>query len=72
MLLNAARVLAPAIEYVAAALESDARALQIGLSGSGATMFALTAGAAEAKALAASLSQDHPGWWVTQARLAQP
>lgn len=70
MLQNAARVIAPAIEEAAAALRRDGSALQVGLSGSGATMFALCASAEAAKSLAASLSRDHPAWWTIPARFA--
>lgn len=72
MLEAAARVVAPVIAEVAGVLRSDPRALAVGLSGSGATMFAICANAAAASALAASLSRDHPDWWVTQTRLALP
>jgi 4-diphosphocytidyl-2-C-methyl-D-erythritol kinase len=39
------------------------------LSGSGATCFALYPDAETARAAAARLSRDHPGYWVTAARL---
>jgi 4-diphosphocytidyl-2-C-methyl-D-erythritol kinase len=52
-----------------AALAADRRVRCAGLSGSGATMFALTASAADAAALAMDLSRAYPDWWVVATRL---
>lgn len=60
----AAAALAPALAHMAAVLRDDARVRVTGLSGSGATMFALVEDAAAAKTLAHDVSLAHPAWWV--------
>ena len=70
MLAPAARIVAPIIDAVGHALSADRRARYVNLSGSGATMFALTAGAADASGLAVDLSRAYPDWWVAATRLA--
>ena len=64
----AARSLVPAIGAVLAALAETAP-LAEGMSGSGATCFALHATPAEAEAAAAALAARQPGWWVRAAPL---
>ncbi|MEJ0059538.1 MAG: 4-(cytidine 5'-diphospho)-2-C-methyl-D-erythritol kinase [Terricaulis sp.] len=63
-LLAPAVSLMPDIATMAETLRADPRATYVGLSGSGATMFALTAGRAEGVALAQSLQARAPHWWV--------
>jgi 4-diphosphocytidyl-2-C-methyl-D-erythritol kinase len=65
-----ARALMPAITEIEAALRADPRVRYAGLSGSGATMFALVDDMAQAEALADTLQEQRPDWWVTEARLA--
>jgi 4-diphosphocytidyl-2-C-methyl-D-erythritol kinase len=65
-----ARVLAPVLDDVAARLGADARVRRFGLSGSGATMFALVDDARAAAAAAEALMDDHPEWWVAPTQLA--
>lgn len=64
----AARALCPAIGAVLAALRGLAP-LASGLSGSGATCFALYPCVAEAAAAADALAAAHPGWWIAAAPL---
>lgn len=64
--------LAPAIGAVLDALDSAPEALFARMSGSGATCFALCAGAPEAAALAARLAKAHGGWWIQPCRLGGP
>jgi 4-diphosphocytidyl-2-C-methyl-D-erythritol kinase len=59
-----ARVLLPELGEVAAVLRADSRVLHAGLSGSGATMFALVDSPAAPEALAAAVRSAHPDWWV--------
>lgn len=59
-----ARALMPALENVFAALERDPRARAVALSGSGATVFALTKDKSDAEALAANVASLHSGWCV--------
>ncbi|MBX7249760.1 MAG: 4-(cytidine 5'-diphospho)-2-C-methyl-D-erythritol kinase [Caulobacteraceae bacterium] len=59
-----ARAHHPSVSEALAALAADPRVLLSRLSGSGATSFALCAGAAEAAGLAADLAAAHPDWWV--------
>jgi len=61
--------LQPLIGEVLTALRSHREALFIRMSGSGATCFALTRDEPSAVALAAALSDAHPGWWVRACRL---
>ena len=60
----AARALLPEIEDIAALMRADARVLHAGLSGSGATMFALVQNGEDATALAEAWQRAHPEWWV--------
>ncbi|HUZ12319.1 MAG TPA: 4-(cytidine 5'-diphospho)-2-C-methyl-D-erythritol kinase [Caulobacteraceae bacterium] len=62
--------LQPAIAEVLAALRAQPQALLARMSGSGATCFALCAGAPEREALAQALSAQRPDWWVQPCRLA--
>jgi 4-diphosphocytidyl-2-C-methyl-D-erythritol kinase len=64
--------LAPAIAQVLNALRAQPQARFVRMSGSGATCFVLCEDAAAAKALAASLTEAHPGWWVQPCRLGGP
>jgi 4-diphosphocytidyl-2-C-methyl-D-erythritol kinase len=61
--------LQPSIGQVLEALSRRPEALLSRMSGSGATCFAITADAQAARALAARLATDHPGWWVRPCRL---
>lgn len=65
-----ARALMPALNEIEAVLRADARVRYAGLSGSGATMFALLDSDAAAEALAEELQRAHPQWWVTETVLA--
>ncbi|MGE0595681.1 MAG: 4-(cytidine 5'-diphospho)-2-C-methyl-D-erythritol kinase [Hyphomonadaceae bacterium] len=65
----AAATVAPGLREVADALDASAHTRLSGLSGSGATMFALTHGAADAQALAQALQSVFPRWWVAACRL---
>ena len=64
--------LQPVIGQVLSALAAAPETVFSRMSGSGATCFALTADADDAKALAARLGQDHPGWWARACRLGGP
>jgi len=64
-----AEALMPDIAEVSAALNADARALYVALSGSGATVFALIANGDEAAALADALQEKRPDWWVADTLL---
>jgi 4-diphosphocytidyl-2-C-methyl-D-erythritol kinase len=66
----AARGLAPAAGEAADRLATSPLALLARMSGSGATAFALCAGADEAQHLADQVRAKHPGWWVQACRLA--
>jgi 4-diphosphocytidyl-2-C-methyl-D-erythritol kinase len=63
-LLAPAASLMPEIATIADIMRADPRALYVGLSGSGATLFALAANKAEADALAQALQARAPHWWV--------
>ncbi|TVR97727.1 MAG: 4-(cytidine 5'-diphospho)-2-C-methyl-D-erythritol kinase [Rhodospirillales bacterium] len=65
-----AMVLAPPIVAVRARLEAAPGALLVRMSGSGATVFALFAGPVEARAAAAKIQAERPGWWVRAAAIA--
>lgn len=67
-----ALTVASVIAEVLTALQGTAGCLLARLSGSGATCFALFAGAAEAEAAAEALSEAHPGWWLRAAPLLAP
>jgi 4-diphosphocytidyl-2-C-methyl-D-erythritol kinase len=69
-LLAPAKVLVPAVDAIARGLADDARVRQAGLSGSGATLFALTANAEDASALADDLQTRHRNWWVADTLLS--
>ena len=64
--------LTPAIGTVLQALHDAPETVAARMSGSGATSFALCAGAAEARALAGRLGTAHPDWWVRACRLGGP
>ena len=61
----AARALLPELDDMAAMMRADRRVLYVGLSGSGATMFALVQNEEHAEALAEAWQRAHPEWWVT-------
>lgn len=54
----------PELGAIATSLTSEEGVLYAALSGSGATMFALTENAVAASALAEKLSAAHPNWWI--------
>ena len=60
----AARALLPELDDIAALMRNDARVLHAGLSGSGATMFALVRTRDHAEALAETWQRAHTDWWV--------
>ena len=60
--------LCPEIGGVIAELRRSPDCLLARMSGSGATCFALCAGAAQARTLAESLAKARPGWWVAACR----
>jgi 4-diphosphocytidyl-2-C-methyl-D-erythritol kinase len=64
--------LTPAIGEVLRMLHAAPETLAARMSGSGATSFALCAGAAEAQALALRLAAAHPTWWIRACRLGGP
>src|SRR5262249_19047413 len=66
----AAQSLAPLIGEVTSLLEAPPHARLVRLSGSGATVFALTDDAEAARALAAEVTRAHPNWWTRPVRLA--
>ncbi len=68
-LTQAATARAPAVGEALAALEAESGALLARMSGSGATCFALFAGAGEAQAAAKRIATAHAGWWVAAAPL---
>jgi 4-diphosphocytidyl-2-C-methyl-D-erythritol kinase len=65
----AARALLPELDDIAALMRNDARVLHAGLSGSGATMFALVRNSEDAEVLAETWQRAHADWWVTDATL---
>ena len=67
-----ARRLAPEIDAVIALLDAPGgdRPVLTRMSGSGATCFALYAGAADRRAAAARIRTAQPGWWCLETRLA--
>ena len=65
----AAVALAPVIADVLGALRADKTVLYAGLSGSGATCFALLGDLNAAQALREKLSARHEAWWVCATRL---
>ena len=60
-----ARSLVPAIGVVMARIGQTEGCLLARMSGSGATCFGLYATRPEADVAAASLSREHPNWWIT-------
>jgi 4-diphosphocytidyl-2-C-methyl-D-erythritol kinase len=62
---------APIIADVLSALRATRDVRLARMSGSGATCFGLFGNVADARAAAARISRDHPGWWVTPAILAK-
>jgi 4-diphosphocytidyl-2-C-methyl-D-erythritol kinase len=66
----AAQSLAPVIGEVIALLEAAPQARLVRLSGSGASVFALTNDADAAHALANDVMRTHPHWWTRAVRLA--
>jgi 4-diphosphocytidyl-2-C-methyl-D-erythritol kinase len=66
----AAQVLAPEIAVMLDALRADSRCRCAGLSGSGATVFALAENQAAAESLAMDLRAARPSWWVQATGLA--
>lgn len=67
----AAAAVAPVIADVLAMLRADELALYAGLSGSGATCFALSESPDAARALGAKLSALQPTWWVCTTQLGR-
>jgi 4-diphosphocytidyl-2-C-methyl-D-erythritol kinase len=65
-----ARALQPAIARAEQALRADPRTLHAAMSGSGATVFALTETQADAEALADAIQTQYPDWWVADTVLA--
>lgn len=59
-----ARALAPEIVSVVATLAAAPEARLVRMSGSGATVFAITDTCRTAAALAKRVARDHPSWWV--------
>jgi 4-diphosphocytidyl-2-C-methyl-D-erythritol kinase len=64
-----ARALMPELAEMRALLAADTRVRQVGLSGSGATLFALADDRVSAQAIAAALQRARPLWWIKPARL---
>jgi 4-diphosphocytidyl-2-C-methyl-D-erythritol kinase len=69
-LASAARSLMPEIEEIETALSDLPDVLHAGMSGSGATCFALLAGRDAAIAAARTLRKDHANWWIEPAPLS--
>jgi 4-diphosphocytidyl-2-C-methyl-D-erythritol kinase len=65
-LLEPARGIAPVIDEVLAALSTGYAS---GMSGSGATCFALFESASECQAAERQIGAAHPGWWTLQTRI---
>lgn len=65
----AARALLPEIGKILAACAASAYVLHAALSGSGATVFAITSDRDAGESLKRDLAKQHPGWWVKQAML---
>jgi 4-diphosphocytidyl-2-C-methyl-D-erythritol kinase len=68
-LLAPALSLLPVIAEMEAVLRRDPRVRHANLSGSGATMFALTESGVDASALAHDIARARPNWWCRAARL---
>jgi 4-diphosphocytidyl-2-C-methyl-D-erythritol kinase len=69
-LTDPATAIAPQIAEVSQMLRADLRVRYAALSGSGATVFALTANAEDAAALADALQEKRPDWWVADTLLS--
>jgi 4-diphosphocytidyl-2-C-methyl-D-erythritol kinase len=69
-LTEAAKLVAPVIGDVLAAIAATPDCLLARLSGSGATCFGLYGSAAAAEAAALAISRDQPGWWTAAARIS--
>lgn len=65
----AARALLPELDEIAVLMRSDTRVWHAGLSGSGATMFALVESRDAAAGLAENWRRAHPEWWIADAML---
>ena len=65
-----AQALMPELGELSERLRHEPRALAAGLSGSGATMFAITRSLDDAAALAEDIQRERPDWWVAEATLA--
>jgi 4-diphosphocytidyl-2-C-methyl-D-erythritol kinase len=70
MLAPPARGLAPVIDEILDAIANDPSARCVSLSGSGATVFALTETKEESEALAGQVQARFPAWWATATTLA--
>ncbi|MES1199949.1 MAG: 4-(cytidine 5'-diphospho)-2-C-methyl-D-erythritol kinase [Pseudomonadota bacterium] len=64
-----AQALMPELVHIEATLSADSRVLHVQMSGSGATLFALTANREDAQSLARDLTAREPDWWVRATRL---
>ena len=64
-----AALIQPEIARTLALLRAQPETLLARLSGSGATCFALCAGAGAAERLASEIAAAEPGWWVRTCRL---
>ncbi len=71
-LTDAAIDVAPSIADVITALQSDPEARLVRLSGSGASLFALTDDLIAARRVAERVREAHPDWWMKPVRLAPP
>jgi 4-diphosphocytidyl-2-C-methyl-D-erythritol kinase len=69
-LTEAAKLVAPVIGTVLAAIAATPDCLLARLSGSGATCFGLYANEVAARAAAQAISRDQPGWWTAAARIS--
>ncbi|MBO6602743.1 MAG: 4-(cytidine 5'-diphospho)-2-C-methyl-D-erythritol kinase [Roseicyclus sp.] len=64
-----AQMIAPGIGMARAALEAQQGCALARMSGSGATCFGLFSAEAGARQAARAIGAEHPGWWVTAARV---
>jgi len=69
-LTDAARIVAPVIGDVLAAIAATPDCLLARLSGSGATCFGLYGSAAAAQTAKAAITARHPAWWTSAAAIA--
>jgi 4-diphosphocytidyl-2-C-methyl-D-erythritol kinase len=69
-LTEAAKLVAPVIGDVLAAIAATENCLLARLSGSGATCFGLYGSAAAAEAAQQAISRQAPGWWTAAARIS--